>query len=123
MALIVVHKSPTVISTVEKLMFLLLSSSSSSLPPFLVKAETRLMMARNIKTAIVAHRNGHVVGRLPYSRRKLVMWVGSKAPWRRGEDMFPPKWYPTLYESIFVEELNSGASDMIAKKLSTNTTV
>jgi hypothetical protein len=28
-----------------------------------------------------------------------------------------------LYESVFVEELNSGASDMIAKKLSTNTTV
>jgi hypothetical protein len=101
MALIVVHKSPTVVSTVEKLMLFL---SSSSLLLLLVKAETRLMMARKIETAIVAQRNGQGVGRLPYSRCRLAMWVGSKLPWRRGEDMLDV----ILCKTILVEMLHLG---------------
>ena len=70
MALTVVHKSPTVVSTVEKLMLLLLASSSLLL--LFAKAETRLMRARKTETANVAQKNGHGVGRLPYSRCRFV---------------------------------------------------
>jgi hypothetical protein len=111
MALIVVHKSPTVVSTVEKLMLFLLSSSSSSLPLLLVKAETRLMRARKIETAIVAQRNGHGVGRLPYSRCRLVIWVGSKAPWRRGEDVLDV----ILCKTILVDMLHLGYLSMTSE--------
>jgi hypothetical protein len=100
MAVIVVHKSRTVVSTVEKLMLLLLSSSS--LLPLLAKAETRLMRARKTETAIVAQRNGHGAGRLPYSRCRLVMWAESKVPWTRGEDILDA----ILCKTMLVEMLH-----------------
>jgi hypothetical protein len=101
MALTVVHKSPTVVSTVEKLMLLLLSSSSSLLP-LLAKAETRLMRAKKTETAIVAQRKGHGVGRLPYSRCRLVTWAESKVPWTRGEDILDA----ILCKTMLVERLH-----------------
>lgn len=99
MALIVVHKSPTVVSTVEKPILLL---SSSSLLPLLARAEARLMKARKTDTANVAQKNGHGVGRLPYSRCRLVTWAESKVPWTRGEDILDA----ILCKAMLVEMLH-----------------